>query len=178
MDPNNLKISPLEADKKQFIEVPYKDKELSSQTLSKLSLFLSLQEKVQSFFEPSTISDLNSSLKGLKTLFEELMQNDLSQSYQFAEALSKHWHGLIDYVADHSRVQDLTELKKFIRSIHNFPQHVDHSLGFYLTQLLGEDWLPFPFMEILHILHEEALLSPFKSHLLLWIKDIDNILLR
>jgi hypothetical protein len=42
-----------------------------------------------------------------------------------------------------------------IEAINHYPEKGDHSLGYYLSSSTGENWIPFPFMEILRNLHEK-----------------------
>ncbi len=183
-DPHNLKVIRIEPDMKHFILIPYKGREINSNMLTRFTLFLYLQEKIQKILNPSDkliqIKDLFTTLNQLKQLLQTLMKNDSSQDNLFAEALSKNWHLIIDHAVDASYIKPsphyLTELKKFINTIHSYPENDDHTLGYYLTEYAGESWLPFPFIHILYALHENALLTPSKSTLSTWIKEIDNII--
>jgi hypothetical protein len=183
-DPLNIKIVGIEADKKQSIEVPYKNRTLSSKTLTKLSLFLKLQEKIEKFlYGHDNIllqKNLFTCLRILKLELDALSKKNVSQEYQFSEELSKNWHAILDFINQHNNHLDqelyIHQLKKFIESVHSYPKNSDHTLGYYLTKFIGKDWLPFPFMEILEALHEDAMLNKDKSILAIWIKEIEEII--
>ncbi len=174
-DPQNLKVARIEPDIKYYIDIPFKGRAINSSTLTKLILFLSLNEKVEKFLNPSKkllqIKDLFTLLIQLKIIFKTLMIKDTSQDYQFAEALSKNWHLIIE-----NRQLQNDPLNKLIESIQTYPKNVDHPFGYYLNKITGEAWLPFPFIEILYSLHESAILNPQNSTLTTWIKQIDDIL--
>lgn len=184
-NPDNLKIMPLEADKKQHIDIPFKDKVITSKELTRLVLFLLCYEKVQKFLDPShqnrlLTKNLFNTLSHLKNLFETLSKEDLSQNYHFAEDLSKHWHLVLHYIEEERRHKRsppyLDNLTRFVQTLNSYPERTDHSLGYYLTQFTGEKWLPFPFMDLLHNLHKEALLNQTKNILSTWTQDLSTLL--
>jgi hypothetical protein len=183
-DPLNIKIVGIEADKKQSIEVPYKNRTLSSKTLTKLSLFLKLQEKIEQFLYGYDNIILQKNLffclKTLKLEFDTLSKKNVSKETQFSEELSKNWQAILDFVNHHKdhlhQEFYMHQLKIFIETVHGYPENSDHTLGYYLTKLIGKDWLPFPFMEILETLHEDAILNKDKSRLAIWIKQIEEII--
>ncbi len=182
--PEHLKVSPIEADKKkESIEIPFKKQLLSSNDLTRLTLLSLLHARIQKFLikqEGSLAKDLFGTLEHIKKLLETLMKEDASQNYLFAEDLSKHWHLIIRYVEEDSRNKRtppyLEPLKKWIQIVDTYPEDNDHSLGYYLTRFTGEKWLPFPFMELLYNLHEEALLHKEKSVLSTWIATLSSLL--
>ncbi len=183
-DPLNIKIVGIQSDKKQSIDVPYKNGTLSSNALTRLTLFLKLQEKIEKFlYGHDNIhlqKNLFSCLKLLKSELDILSKKNVSQDYQFSEELSKNWHTILDFVRqykDHLHEESyMCQLEKFIEVVHRYPDNSEHALGYYLTKFIGEDWLPFPFMEILEVLHEDAILKQDKSTLATWIKQIEEIL--
>ncbi len=183
-DPLSIKVIRIEPELGHHLEVPYQDKSLKSQTLTKLMLYLILEKKsdnlVNKDLSELVLEDLFATLQKLKELLEILMKKDISQNYLYAESLSKNWHFILDHVVDENRKarphSRLEPLKTLIQTLHTYPLNAPHSLGYYLTQFTGESWLPLPFTEILYHLHEEAILNPPKSHLKHWIQIIDNIL--
>jgi hypothetical protein len=118
-------------------------------------------------------------LKMLKMLFSQLQEQELSQNLDFALSLSVTWHEVIDYFAlapKHERKNDFfKEGSLLIESINLFPPGEEHSLGFYLTHYAGENWLPFPFMAIIRLLHDEHAKDSTSSHLEVWIKTIGTL---
>ena len=45
-----------------------------------------------------------------------------------------------------------------------------------MTEFAGKEWLPFPFMEQLHLLYEDYVSHKKESQLFHWISSIDLIL--
>jgi hypothetical protein len=183
-DPSHIKIVGIQADKKFPLEIPFKGRILSSKTVTKLAIFLKIQEKIENFFTKKELfaleSELFSYLKILKKELELLSQTNVSQEISFCEKLSKNWRLIIDFASEHNDELGgrsyLNQLKALIEKVHKYPENRDHTLGYYLTKFIDGDWLPFPFMEILEHLHEESLLSKEKSTLSNWIKKIEDIL--
>jgi len=181
--PEHTKVIPIEPDKKKdFIEIPYKKKQISSKDLTNLTFFTFLQEHIQKFItgQGSLLTkDLFGALQHVKILLETLSRENVSQHYLFADDFSKHWHLIIRFVEEESRQRlsspYLEPLRKWIQSVDTYPKQSDHSLGYYLTRFAGEKWLPFPFMDILYALHEEAILNGSKSTLALWIQTISYL---
>ena len=182
--PEHLKVAPIEPDKKKdFIEIPYKGRRISSKDLTKLTFFILLREFIQKFTNGTDAlpaKDLFEALQHIKKLFEALSKEDVSQQYLFADDLSKHWHLVIRFVEEESRQRRVSPyiepLRKWIQSIDTYPEQSDHSLGYYLTRFTGEKWLPFPFMELLYELHEESILKGPKSTLASWIYSLSSVL--
>jgi hypothetical protein len=181
-DPQNIKISPIDFDKKQAINIPYKGREINSKALSEFTLLLYLETKTSEILNGADntqeLIDFLTSLKHFKYLLEALMTKDSSKDYLFADDLSTTWHSIIDSMVEKSLHKPLSgqSLKQFIHSIHHYPEKTDHTLGFYLTESTGERWLPLPFMQILYHLHKEALLSPKTSTLGSWVKTLDSLI--
>lgn len=182
-DPLNIKIVSILADKYPPLEIPFKNRILSSKTVTKLAVFLKLQEKIEKFFQMKDVivlqNELFSYLKTLKKEFDLLSKTNVSQDITFCEELSKNWHLILDFIIaykDLFKSESLfSELKKLIEEIHKYPENSDHPLGYYLTKFVGGKWLPFPFMEILEKLHEEYLLKGDKSTLAKWTRNIEDI---
>ena len=174
-DPRNLKVVRIESDMKHYIYIPYKGRQINSSALAHLLLLLLLQKKTDEILNPSDklqqLKELFNDLNDLKILLKSLATKDTSQDYQFADALSKNWHNILENTHIHPPL-----LNKLIHTLQNYPLNTDHTLGYYLTKFTGETWLPFPFMEILYTLHENALLNRANSTLTSWIKQIDDIL--
>ena len=166
-DPSNLKVVRIEGDKHPSINIPLNEKSVDSKALTSYITRLLLFKKVDDFLEPpesaNQIKNLLNTLHAFKNLLETLMTTNKCSDPSFAEALALHWHTII---------QHPSQLRALIEPINHYPANTEHSLGYYLTQIRGEEWLPFPFITLLTNLHEEALLNPFKCTLGAWIKII------
>lgn len=121
------------------------------------------------------------SLQAFQNLLEHLGSKDQSNQPRYAHQLSELWHKLIEdfnILAQLERKNQkiLLKLKFFLDEINHYPADQEHSFGYYLKEHAGEDWLPFPYMDILSKLHKEYVRKPNESHLSKWISMIDEIL--
>jgi hypothetical protein len=86
----------------------------------------------------------------IKTL-RMLEHTDLSEDWRYCEKLSNLWMDLKQSTSNVTIVKKgLDELFAYFES---YPEMTDHSLGYYLANHTGEEWIPFPFMDILKKLH-------------------------
>jgi len=120
-------------------------------------------------------------LAEFKKLLEELAKDDKSHIPDFTQRLSIQWQKVCENCSGlEGRASNLdllsTEIMNLVKEIHNFPPGEDHTLGYYLTEHAGQEWIPFPFMNLLHDLHEENLASPETSQMGHWIRKIGEIL--
>ena len=109
-------------------------------------------------------------LRLFKTAIETLQNKDKSQDGPFLNHLSELWHQLKDDEKKFPALQSLIE------SIQTYPPGQDHTLGYYLTEYVGQKWLPFPLMEMVLNLHVQHKKSPLNSTLAGWIQQIDSLL--
>jgi hypothetical protein len=120
-------------------------------------------------------------LAAFKTVLEELGLDDKSHEPEFTQRLSLLWQnvcencsGLEDSVAHLDALA--AQILNFVREISLFPPGEDHTLGYYLTEHAGQEWIPFPFMNLLAELHEEFHSSPETSKLRAWIQQLADII--
>ena len=85
-------------------------------------------------------------LEKLIKAFKQLKEEDLSQVWHDFE---KNYHRL--YKNKNSLVAQLIE--QLIKEISSYPQDEENNMEFYLSQYAGQDWLPFPYMEIIQRLY-------------------------
>ncbi len=119
-------------------------------------------------------------LRSFKKLLEQLIREDLSRVSLFTRQFSDLWYRLIE---DLKRIEEYekgkpvlgSELKRMLETVGNFPPASDHPLGYYLTKHVGEEWLPFPFMDILSLLHKEHIQNQKRSVLSAWLALIQNV---
>lgn len=120
-------------------------------------------------------------VKNLRSLLRALREEDLSKDIEYALKLSKNWHGLTEYQESAASKELKTaahvKIGKLIELFYQFPTSREHaSLGFYLTEYAGENWLPFPFIKILSDLHEEHTQQEGRSNLAKVIRLLTNII--
>lgn len=178
----NISIPPIEKDKKFKEEFSSKHKNPSrAQIFAALMSFLKKMSSVFTFKGQSTLSLLEAlpllpSLATLYQLFKTLSIEDVSHQPKFIEALSESWNQLIDAHRHSPQSKTHSKLLFFIGQVQNYPLGVDHTLGYYLKEYAGKDWTPFPFMELLEVLHEEFKRSKTHSVLNDWLTLLEEIL--
>jgi hypothetical protein len=125
--------------------------------------------------------ELELELSALKNVLAELTKKDVSRDADYAQHLSHVWHQLIDSVTfveflGRKKSNINVQLKTLIETFYHYPARQEHSLGYYMTKFAGKEWLPFPFMEQLHLLHEDYISHKKESQLHHWLSSIDLIL--
>ncbi|HSX03141.1 MAG TPA: hypothetical protein VLG76_00240 [Rhabdochlamydiaceae bacterium] len=145
------------------------------------SLFDSYHLQPQSEEEKFEKNQLLEDLETFKNLLNHLGAKDQSKYPKFAQQLSELWHkidqnfNVIKFFEKDTR-DIILKLKKIIEEVNHYPKDQEHSFGYYLKEHVGEDWLPFPYMEILSNLHKEHQRKPHESQIANWISRLDNII--
>jgi len=180
-------VSPIEKDKK---EKPYGSS--SDSISSKPILLATVLHYMKNFFSlfsskgrnQTSILDQQQILEDLvsfKKMLQILSNEDQSHNTEFTQQFSELWHNLLD-VCNHVNVGErenlpiVDKIKIFLNKVQHYPPSEDHSLGYYLTKYVGNEWLPFPFMDILHQLHQQHQEDPTSSQLNEWILNLDEII--
>jgi hypothetical protein len=184
---DRLYVARIQEDKKE--KEKYRQIPSDEEKAVLLATFFSYLKKMFDTFSPSKkiagkVVDLQSvieHLEELKKKFAELSEQDLSNSPPFATALSKVWCKLFeDYdniaILFRKRLAEVATFRELMDAIKHFPPESDHRLGYYLLENAGEDWLPFPFIEMLKQLHEEHIQEPNTSTLSSWQKQISTVI--
>ncbi len=164
-------------------DLPEEDKKIL------LATFFSYLKKMFDTFSPSKqfagkVIDQQSiieNLQNVKKLLQKLSKENLSNSPEFATALSNAWGVLLEdfdkvEILERKHLQEIASFRKMLDAIKNYPPDSEHRFGFYLLQHAGKDWLPFPFIEILEKLHKEHLEDPKTSTLSRWFKLINKVM--
>jgi hypothetical protein len=112
-----------------------------------------LVESIRSTESLKTPQKVIDALKAFLQTLTELKDSDLSADWRYCERLSKSW-------SDMQRTLEgatfpSSSLNELITLVNHYPEKGDHTLGYYLSLHAGEQWIPFPFMEILRKLHED-----------------------
>ncbi|NDD58322.1 MAG: hypothetical protein EBZ47_03585 [Chlamydiae bacterium] len=133
-------------------------------------------EQVREKFREAIPQDLSFSIGSFKKKLTELCHKDESENLHYVESLSENWHEILFHARNKSFGSSYSEdLQKLIDSILNFPDHSDHSLGFYLNQHAGKDWTPLPLMNLLKNLHLNYQSDPSTSELANWLNLLTQI---
>jgi hypothetical protein len=183
-----IRVSEIEKDKKGK-EDPYKGLPTSPSKPLAFAIMVSAFKKFFSFFnfkgkgkwlffdQGQMVEDI----VAFRKLLYILSQEDQSHNPEYTQHLSELWHNLLDdcnsLLASTPQASDhLSKLKNFINEMHHYPPGEDHTLGYYFTEYAGKDWIPFPFMEMLQVLHEEAQAKQQTATLTYWITELTDVL--
>ena len=184
-DPENIRVQKIFEDKETRVFV-YKSRKFISSMIARMYLFELFEELSEEFLskrkeqrkeaENTLISILNQFCEK----FEVMMHHNESQNFQFVHTLSLLWHDTLDYINEADLLmhppKHIQPLKTIMKQIFQYPKKSTHSFGYYLNEYAGEKWLPFPFMDILNTLHEDAVLNGTKSILFDWHKSLKLVL--
>jgi len=181
-------VSPIEKDKKGKEHSLYKDSMPKSKSFLIVSIATYLKKILGSFFSKSQADStwldkqqLLEDLIAFRKMLQILSNEDQSHNPEFTQQFSELWHNLLDDSALGTTTSkeippEAVKINRFIEKVCHFPSSEDHSLGYYLTKYVGNQWLPFPFMDILHQLHQEYQENAEASHLFGWITNLNEII--
>ncbi|MBM3184216.1 MAG: hypothetical protein FJZ64_02810 [Chlamydiae bacterium] len=124
-----------------------------------------------------TEAPIRENLLQLKASFEIMMQEDRSQDAFFLKNLSRLWQAILEQLIHFQMKGQLgKKLKTLIKEIEKYPEHEEHTFGYYLDEFAGQRWLPFPYMELIQKMHHQHELDPSASPLTRWCQMIEDIL--
>ena len=90
--------------------------------------------------------------------------------------MSEIWHHILE---DSLRVQRSdpfwSPFQSFLEDLQNYPPDEEHSFAYYLTEYTGQQWLPFPYMDLIHQIHLDYQNNPKSSALERWTYQIDEL---
>ena len=143
-----------------------KEKKDTSEKIEKKGIFalavLSCIKKITKFFSLQerkiTVSyNLPNACKLFKEQLKKLEKENLSEDEEFSKDLSTYWRQLKEaYEFDflkHGKSDD--NIEKLISEINNYYGDQEYPLGYYLVNYKKTGWHPFPFINILKLLHKE-----------------------
>jgi len=166
-DEKEKKLNPKSVDKKKFIYLTFLNFFLNT-----LNLF---NKKKYSKIEDTPIFK---ELQTIKSSLESLKEKDLSKEADFLNFFAYLWLKLFnDYKNYHiTNEKTISDIKELIKNIYSYPEGSEFSLGYYISELAGMKWIPFPYIELLKNLHLEYKKDPINSHLQKWIDLLNSIL--
>ena len=112
----------------------------------------------------------------LKNYFEMLKKEDHSQDIKFLNDLSKIWVSLLQESGHFGSSEIDSKFLLFLKKINNYPEESSHSLGYYLSEYAGQKWIPFPYMELIQMIHRDYKKNPEESALNQWTLILQQIL--
>lgn len=121
---------------------------------------------------------LHKEIVTIKKSLLSLKEKNLCQDKDFLNHFAFIWMKFLKdydyYVLKNEKATDL--IKKIIDEVNEYPKNSEFSLGYYISEFAGYQWVPFPYMEMLQNLHLENKKDPINSHLSKWISIIDQLL--
>ncbi|MFA6118348.1 MAG: hypothetical protein WCT85_03680 [Parachlamydiales bacterium] len=161
-------FKPQPVDKKLFLYLSFLN--LLSSTLS----FVNKKKK----HTPLNKTPIYQELLNIKSALESLKEKDLSQDPQFLNFFAFTWIKFFNdykqYSISDEKINNL--LKDLIQNIYSYPQDSGFTLGYYISELAGSKWVPFPYIEMLKNLYVEDKKNAQSSHLKKWIELLEDIL--
>ena len=164
-DESRIPVPPVEPDKQSKSDTrTFDPDDPNRQNLlyGSLILFFKKMFKTSLFSRPGkgsrTLMEVATAAHELKDLLSKLTTSDQTDNPHYAQHLSEVWHILLD-------APPKTPIESFIQVANNYPAGEMHSFGFYLSNYAGDQWLPFPFLEILKKLHQGYVLRKKNSEL-------------
>ena len=141
------------------------------------SLYTLLRKVVQLFEEktargvPERVeTEVREHLLAFRASFKTLRAEDRSQDVVFLNGLSTQWHFLLEDLLRFRRTSPfLTAFRGFVRELQSYPPDEQHTFGYYLSEYAGQSWLPFPYLSLIHRLHQEGTVLDG------WVVQIDNL---
>ena len=140
--------------------------------------FLELFEKTSAHgLAVSAENDVCKHLLSLRKTLDILKKENRSQDSIFLSRLAMLWHQLLEDVLRFRRQTPLAiQMRSLIKEFQNYPEHHEHSLGYYLMEYAGQKWLPFPYMEMIRQLHEQHQKDLDHSLLSVWTQELDQMI--
>jgi hypothetical protein len=120
-------------------------------------------------------------LLAFKKMLQILGNEDQSRNPEFIQQLSELWHTLQDHcnilnLPTRKNLPEAVKIKEFVDAFGKFPPSEDHTLGYYLMEYVGAEWLPFPFMDMLRHLHDQYQKRPETSEITKWLTLINALI--
>jgi len=183
---NKILIPAIEKDR-HATEDSFKNIDRRKNALTQMAAVIALMRKLLS----QSIDDETKSLKvkaptSSTKLFDEfkkllflLKDQDMATDISYAQKLSKSWNDIINAyipaILERTPKESKKLIKEFLNMVRSYEGEADHSMGYYLTQYAGENWLPFPFIKLVRSLHEDYVAKKDQSHITRWINQIASI---
>ncbi len=123
-----------------------------------------------------TIATPSENLFFLKNAFDTLKKEDRNQDVPFLNHMSEIWHHILEDSLHIQRSDPFwIPFQNFLEDLQTYPPDEEHSFAYYLTEYTGQQWLPFPYMDLVHQIHLDYLNNPKASALERWTTQIDEL---
>lgn len=183
-------VPPIEKDKKGGGEEQYPSGDWEGEearTFLITTLFSTIKKLLYKIGDSSSNAlphpvQLKQDLQKLRDLFTVLTYDDQSHNSDYLFNLSELWHGLLtDFssvdVSEKKSMPIVKKINDITSAILHYPPKEDHSLGYYLTEHAGREWIPFPLMNLLQDLYKQHQKKPEDSSLSVWIARLNDIII-
>jgi len=184
-------IDPYEHVKVQKIKETIEEKEKKEPIIpkgvsKKLFLYFTFLKIVSNFLSPFRKKSIKSidgtplhkEILTIRSSLNSLKEKNLCQDLEFLNYFAFIWLKFLKdydyYVLKNAEATKL--IQKLVDEINIYPKNSEFSLGYYISEFAGYQWIPFPYMEMLQNLHLENTEDPENSHLSKWIEIIDKLL--
>lgn len=116
-------------------------------------------------------------LSAFKKELNRLKSNDLSKETNYLNQLCALWHNILEdsFIIKH-KTSAASLFEELLRNVHSYPEGEEFSLGYYLNEYAGQNWIPLPYIELVQKLFAQHQKDPETSPLTVWTKQIDTIL--
>ena len=170
-------VRPIGEDEKENNSPPSPFKEAHIGFFASLSSFL---RKIREFLlgkrGSSDVERLQAEGRVLRGILLQLAAKDMSYDAHFLAEFSSAWRALDNACAKMTLdLPFVAYAKDLLRQIASYPPGSEYTLGYYFRGEAGEDWTPFPCMEVLRDLHVEYNTSSETSTLGLWLSLCRNL---
>jgi len=169
-------------------EFPNKRKrEEEERKLSKKKIFIgilaNILKKIADLIFPKTLEgslEMRISVDSLEKIFaglNRLKKENFSQDLDYLNTFSQNWHMLLQEMAKLKKSSlHYKKIEQFVQLLQSYPENSAHTLGYYLSEYAGSEWLPLPFMAMLDELHQNYQSNPDQSPLNKWSEELQNLI--
>lgn len=178
---SGYKTERIEADKHEhepFEEISSSKEKTGTLLFFILKKFIEVLSRLAPQEDSTEEKEIN--LRGLMILFqaalETIKMEDRSQDLAFLNRLAELWHDILERSSSFRSNKKLMEpLQKLMKEIEHYPEKASHTLGYYLKEGAGQNWIPFPYMELIQQLHQAHAEDPILSPLKRWTDAIQEL---
>ncbi|MCB1082615.1 MAG: hypothetical protein KDK63_05675 [Chlamydiia bacterium] len=183
---DELRVNPIEADKhgrEEYVLIKQEKQKRDILYGAFLLCCKALIEGLDLKIDADRADPISGTLKEFKTFLSLLKERDHSDDTFFCRQFAACWIRLHQALPTLTRAKHLSsgdhkKVDTLIQEINHYPPNEDHKLGYYLSSMATNDWLPVPFREIVKRLYTDHKVNQIGSFLSQWIELIDDFLQR
>lgn len=176
-DFSNLSNSRIDEIMRQMDDkTPKSPKEREKELLYK-KLFSELQSVLKNVEHKSYQAiyiDLFPRLKKLLNALIFISEHRIDKEIEFLSEMSFTWNQIRAILAKNPSLVD-KKIHHILEDIHAYSCNSPYTFGYYLSEQVGEKWIPFPFLEMLQNLYDDHQTHQEKSLLHSWISKLQSV---